>query len=159
MLFQDYSPESVVEWKSVFDQYHARLKPNKKSAGEMIAWLQKHYPVTEQHDEVLNRTVTDNILLNKCHACKRPPGKLPVPKVFIVENSGSGASLYESQDEPFRGTTIIVGFDLETAFFMVEGSSRLWDELFAFRGLDEEDLSNFYLVAEYVACMKKTGKL
>ena len=40
---------------------------------------------------------------------------------------------------------------------MVEGSSRLWDELFVYRGLDLVDLDNFYLVAEYVECLKKAG--
>ncbi len=38
---------------------------------------------------------------------------------------------------------------------MVEGSSELWNELFAFRGLDEEDLKNYYLVAEYISCLKQ----
>jgi hypothetical protein len=31
--------------------------------------------------------------------------------------------------------------------------------LFAFKGLDAEDLTNFYLVAEYIACLKKFDML
>ena len=42
---------------------------------------------------------------------------------------------------------------------MVEGSSQLWDELFAFRGLDDDDLTDFYLVAEYISCLKKFDTL
>ncbi|MEN6609365.1 MAG: hypothetical protein ABFC24_00850 [Methanoregulaceae archaeon] len=78
---------------------------------------------------------------------------------FFIEGTGAGKHLYENQNDPFKGNNIIVGLELETAFFMVEGSSQLWDELFAFRGLDEEDLNNFYLVAEYVACLKNSGML
>ncbi|MPN52317.1 hypothetical protein SDC9_199973 [bioreactor metagenome] len=49
--------------------------------------------------------------------------------------------------------------EIETASFHVEGSSLLWDELFAYRGLDEMDLRNFYMVAEYAACLKRFGML
>jgi hypothetical protein len=59
----------------------------------------------------------------------------------------------------FRGRAIIVAVELHSAYFMVEGSSLLWDELFAFRGLDEEDLANYYLVAEYIGCLKRFGLL
>ena len=38
---------------------------------------------------------------------------------------------------------------------MVEGSSLLWDELYVFRGLDEQDLENYVCVAEYIACMRR----
>jgi len=49
--------------------------------------------------------------------------------------------------------------ELNSGYFLVEGSSLLWDELFAFRGLDEEDLKNYYLVAEYVACLRRFDRL
>ena len=35
----------------------------------------------------------------------------------------------------------------------------LWDELYAFQGLDETDIQNFYCVAEYVSCLKRFGLL
>ena len=38
---------------------------------------------------------------------------------------------------------------------MVEGTSLLWDELYAFRGLDAQDLENYVCVAEYIACMQR----
>jgi len=37
----------------------------------------------------------------------------------------------------------------------VEGSEQIYDDLFAFRGLDEKDLNNVFMVAEYVKCIKK----
>ena len=60
----------------------------------------------------------------------------------------NGKLLYEKQDNIFKGEDIFVGIEMETGFIHVEGSSLLWDELFAFRGLDTDDLKNIYLVAE-----------
>ena len=45
-----------------------------------------------------------------------------------------------------------------TAISKIEGAV-LRGELFAFRGLDEEDLENYYLVAEYVSCLRRFGRL
>jgi hypothetical protein len=90
---------------------------------------------------------------------KLPAGRTVIPKVYRVLNEGHAQALYLQQDEVFKGRDIILGIDLETGFFHVEGSSLLWDELFAFRGLDAEDLTNFYLVAEYIACLKKFDML
>ncbi|MBC3898897.1 hypothetical protein GH811_04625 [Acetobacterium malicum] len=53
----------------------------------------------------------------------------------------------------------MVGLEHETAFVMVEGSSDLADELVAFAGLDAADLNNYYLVANYIACLEKFGLL
>lgn len=47
---------------------------------------------------------------------------------------------------------MFVGIDLVSGYFYVEGSEEIYDDLFAFRGLDERDLDNFFLVAEYVKC-------
>jgi len=52
-----------------------------------------------------------------------------------------------------------IGIDLVTGFYYVDDDENLWDELCAFRGLDEEDLKNFYCVAEYVNCLKKFNRL
>ncbi|MFH0968268.1 MAG: hypothetical protein V1862_11360 [Methanobacteriota archaeon] len=149
----------VKEWKITYDTYRPRLNPNNKTAVELIAYLTQKYPVTELTDERRKQVVRDNVLLNECHAKKLPAGKAPVAKVFLIENIEAGTYLYENQDDLFKGIQIIIGFDLETAFFLVEGSSLLWDELFAFRGLDEDDLTNFYLVAEYISCVQKSGML
>jgi hypothetical protein len=31
----------------------------------------------------------------------------------------------------------------------------LWDELYAFQGIDEADIQNPYCVAQYIACLKR----
>ena len=159
MLMQEATTEMVKAWKATFDKYRMQLRPNKKTTFEIIKYLKQKYILAEQTGEKLNKIVVDNVILNDCHASKLPVGKTPIAKVFFVEDTGAGKLLYEQQDNVFKGTKIIVGVELETAFFMVEGSSFLWDELFALRGLDEDDLNNYYLVAEYISCLKRFNML
>lgn len=159
MLLQEPSPDLIRSWKELFDTYRPRLKPNQKPINEVVAYLEMHYPVTGITDRQAEEVVIDNVILNEYHAKKIPAGEKPNPRVFTVQNTGTGKYLYESQDEQFRGIPIIAGFDLTSGYFMVEGSSRLWDELFVFRGLDEKDIENYYLVAEYITCLQKSGIL
>lgn len=159
MLTHKFTSEAVEAWKAVYNEYRAKLYPNRKTALELIKYLKQKYPVTEQTEEKLKQVVAGNVIQNECYLNKLPNGKTPVAKVFYVENTGSGKLLYEKQDDEFKGCKIIVGVEIETVFFMVEGSSMLWDELFAFRGLDDDDLNNYYLVAEYVTCLKKFDML
>ena len=77
-----------------------------------------------------------------------------------MENEGNGCALYAAAEKEAalwqeRRERIFVGLDTVTGFFMVEGSSLLWDELYAFRGLDAQDLENYVCVAEYIACMQR----
>lgn len=159
MLMQEPTPKMAEEWKRIFDQYKTRLAPNRKTAAEVLQYLKNKYLLEEVTDDRWKRVVTGNVLHNRPHAEKLPAGKAPRAVVFSVLNAGAGKTLYEQQDELFKGREITVGVEMETAFFHVEGSSLLWDELFAFRGLDEKDLQNFYLVAEYVECLKRFGML
>jgi hypothetical protein len=75
--------------------------------------------------------------------------------VFRIPRQGSGAVLYEQREALYGDTPIMVGLEHETAFVMVEGSGDLADELVAFAGLDQADLHNYYLVANYIACLEK----
>ncbi len=159
MLLEEATPEMVQSWKITYDTFHSRLKPNKKTGDEIVSYLTRKYPATSLTDTRITQVVTDNVLLNECHAKKIPAGENPVVQTYLIENTGMGTSLYHNQDDIFQGLDIIVGFEIESAFFMVEGSSQLWNELFAFRGLDADDLSNTYLVAEYIACLKEFDML
>lgn len=157
MLMQEPTPEMVRSWKETYKTFRPGLKPNRKPIQDVIAYLKENYPVRERTEQNILQVVTENVTRNEYSAHKIPPGKPPLAQVFQIENTGTGKNLYENQDEIFKGCTIIVGFELESGYFMVEGSSQLWDELFIYRGLDEDDLNNYYLVAEYVACVKKSG--
>ena len=159
MLTRKVSPEMIREWKDTAATYRPLLHPDKKTGHEILAYLTGKYPVRELPEGSMNEIISDNVLLNDCNARKMPAGTVPEAAGFVIENTGTGKHLYENQDECFRGTTILAGVELHSAYFLVEGSSLLWDELFAFRGLDEEDLTNYYLVAEYVACLRRFDQL
>ncbi|MCA1915145.1 hypothetical protein [Methanospirillum hungatei] len=147
----------VRNWRETYDTYRPKLKPNNKPIQDVIVYLKENYPVIERTEQNLLRIVYDNVTLNEYYAHKIPSDKIPLLQVFQIKNTGTEKRLYENQDEIFKGCDIIVGFELESGYFMVEGSSQLWDELFVFRGLDEDDLNNYYLVAEYVACVQKSA--
>ena len=159
MLNRRATPGMIREWKDTFATYRPLLHPNKKTGPEILAYLCTKYPVREIPAESIGEVIMDNVLLNEYNARKIPAGSTPEAIGFFIENTGAGTDLYTNQDDIFKGNPIIVGIELTSAYFIVEGSSRLWDELFAFRGLDEEDLANYYLVAEYVACLRRFGLL
>jgi hypothetical protein len=159
MLMREATSQTAEKWKAVWNEYKDRLRPNRKSGAEVAEYLAGKYPLIELHDDESKKAVTDNVLGNKPSADKLPPGASPSPAAFIVENRGAGEALYEDQDEVFKGISIFVGIDLESGCFFVEGSGLLWDELYAFQGLDEDDIQNYYCVAEYVTCLKRFGVL
>ena len=82
---------------------------------------------------------------NECFSIKLPKGVKPDVITYYVSLKNNKASC----------SKVFVGIDLITGYYIVEGSESLWDELYAFRGLDEDDIQNPYCVAEYLACLKK----
>ena len=159
MLLSEPTPEMIAEWKAVFAEYKNRLRPNKRPSRLLIDYIAAKYPVTEEKGDVWREIVIDNILSNPHLAKKLPPQAEPAIRVFKVLDELAAKKLYLEQDEVYKGLPIVVGIESHTGFFYVEGSSALWDELLAFSGLDQDDLENFYLVAEYVNCVKRFGKL
>lgn len=147
----------IESWKHTFETYAPKLNPNRRSGEEVQSYLLKKYSVRKLDDAACRTLVVSSVLENAPLAEKLPAGVSPCPYCCIVRREGAGQSLYERQDSCFQGIDIFVGIDLVTGYFTVEGSSLLWDELFFFRGLDETDLKNYYLVAEYVSCAKFFG--
>lgn len=76
------------------------------------------------------------------------------PVAFIIRNEGNGAFLYNFQESIWQNCPIFVGVDLTSGHIHVEGSCRLYDELYAFQGIDEYDFDNCVRVADYIACIK-----
>lgn len=143
--------EMAREWRRTWAQWRARLSPNRKSGAELLSWLRARYPLREQAGECYLRVIRENVMGNEFSREKLAPSQSPRPLAFLVENAGAGRALYEKKDALDGVHPIFVGFDLSTGEFQVEGSVALWDELFAFRGLDAADLENPFLVAQYVA--------
>lgn len=159
MLMYEATPEMIETWKQVWNEYKDKLRPNRKSGTEVIEYLRNKYSLQEIHNEKAKNVVIYNVLDNAPFAEKLPKGMKPSAVTFFVENTGIGRILYEKKDEVFTEEKIFVGVDIVSGYFCVEGSSMLWDELYAFQGLDETDLQNFYCVAEYISCLKRFGML
>ena len=149
----------IAHWQSVFKTYRHRLVPNKKNTEQVLAYLAERYPLEAVDTAAARAVVTGNITANRPLAEKCPPGRALRPVVFEVVRQGSGVRLYEERNTFYGDAPIMVGLEYETAFVMVEGSGELADQLVAFAGLDQADLDNYYLVANYIACLEKYGLL
>lgn len=135
MLTQEVTPEMVKEWKQIYEEKRSLLKPNRKTGAELDEYLRTKYPVTPVNTDKADKIVIENIINNQCFREKLPDGAEPKPVTYYVGEN-----------------RVFVGIDLVSGYFYVEGSEEIYDDLFAFRGLDERDLDNFFLVAEYVKC-------
>lgn len=161
MITQEPTKEIVEEWKATWAQYKEKLQPNRKSGTELLHYLQEKYVLTEIHDKDASDALLGNVTMNVFYSDKLPNGVAPVPRAFFLENAGNGTIFYQDENkdatEIWGGeiTRIFVGMDVVTGFYMVEGSTMLWDELNAFRGLDEKDLQNFVCVTEYINSLKR----
>jgi len=114
--------EELARWKRVYAEYKPRLKPNRISGAALYAYPESRYPLLLMEDNRADRVVIDNILKNECFANLLPPGEQPEPVCCTIEPVGSGLALYRAQDAVFAGCEIIVGIDLVSGYFLVEGS-------------------------------------
>lgn len=150
MLMQEPTEEMIKEWKDIFNIYKDKLVANKKDSLDIIKYIEEKHSIVEIEDQKLENIVYDNIVLNDYYKNKLN-GRNPIIRLFEVTDK----KLYDVQDNVFKGNQIIVGIELNTAYIFVEGSSLLHDELVAFTGLDEEDIKNYFLVAQYIKCKEK----
>ena len=151
--------EGIAHCKKLFAEYGPRLKPNRIDGAQLYDYLRAHYDVLPMEDARLTQIVSDNITKNECFNRELPAGTPPNPVCCKILRNDAASKLYTTQDAVYSGCDIIVGIDLVSGYFLVEGSSLLWDELYAHRGLNENDLSNYYSVAEYVSCLTRFGLL
>lgn len=150
MLMQEPTEEMIKEWQNIYNKNKDKLKPNKKDGLEIIAYLKEAHSVIEIENTELEKVVYDNIVLNE-FSNQKLCDKYPIIRLFEVTDK----NLYEKQDNVFKGIKIVVGIELNTSYIFVEGSSYLYDELTAFTGLDDKDITNYFLVAQYIKCKEK----
>ena len=165
MLICEPTEELVLQWKKIWNTYKDQLKPNRKSGQEMLAYLTEHYELSESFEKEELEAIQYSVTMNRPMAEKLPDGKEPEPRAFFLKNKGNGAFFYQKENQDpaelwgEQVSDIFIGLDLSSGYYMVEGSTLLWDELCTFQGLDEEDLKNFFLVAQYVDAMKRVKNL
>lgn len=160
MLIYEPSEDKLTEWNNIWKEYKGLIKPNRKNGEQLVNYITEKYPVksiSTINEINIFDMVYDEIKGNDYFSWRLPVGKKPVVKAFVIENRSNGSDLYSSQDPVFKGLEIFVAVDIVTGYYHAEGSSRLYDELCAFQGVDEIDLQNPFLVAQYVECAKKYG--
>ena len=141
MLTTAPTPEMISEWKRIFEIYHSSLTPNRKSGKEVDQYFRIKYPYQVFDNEEFRQIASLNITENDYFNSKLPKNTFPDIQSYKTGN-------------------VLVAIDLHTGEFHVESENiedviSIHDDLFVYRGLDEEDLKNFFLVAEYVKLSKK----
>ena len=143
MLTSEPTPDMINIWKKIYEDNKERLKPNRKSGSEVDSYFKNKYKPACFDSEEFREIIRENILQNQFNKDKLPQGKLP------------DIALYKVADGK-----VIVGIDLVTGFIQVEGEDisemvKIYDDLFVFRGLDGQDLTNCFITAQYVECLKR----
>lgn len=158
MLTTSPTQEMIDDWKSIYEANKDKLIPNRKSANEILDYLHHKYQITKLENPEYNEVILSNTL-EYLKALNKPINKSSIQTAaYEIKNSDAGKALYQNQDEVFQGESIIVGLEFTTNFFMVNGSALLHDELTAFAGLDKTELTNYFLVAQYLSCQENNKK-
>lgn len=155
MITGPVSQEQLNIWKNTYLQFKDTLSPNKKDSIDVINFLKSRYLTTEVFDREYDDIVSANILENDFYREKLEDGNLPVSRTFLIENSGFGTFLYNNRADIWDDCPILVAIDLNTGYIYVQGSSYLHDEIIAFQGIDEYDLKNYVVTANYIEALKK----
>ena len=145
----------VCEWRKIHAKFKDKLQPNRKSGKEVLEYLQNKYLLDEINEETAFNAVYETVLNNEFRKQKLPPNSQPEPKTFILKNEGNGKTIYDNQEYIWENCPIFIGIDLSSGYVQVEGSCFLYDEIYAFQGIDEFDIENCVRVAEYIDCLQK----
>lgn len=155
MIFGPASKEKVLEWREIHKQFKDKLTPNRKSGKEVLEYLQSKYVLDEFNEERAFHAIYETVLKNEFQKQKLPVNTQPEPKTFILKNEDNGKRVYDKQESIWENCPIFIGIDLSSGYVQIEGSCLLYDEIYAFQGIDEYDIENCVRVAEYIDCVKR----
>lgn len=155
MIFTPLSQEKLNEWREIHKNFKDKLTENRKSGSEVLEYLKSKYLLEELTDQKSLSVVSENVLNNAFYKQKLPENSQPEPKAFILKNEGNGKTIYDNQEDIWEDCPVFIGVDLISGYVHIEGSCLLYDEIFAFQGIDRYDLDNFVRVGEYIECIKK----
>lgn len=141
MLTREPTEQMIAEWKRVFKENRGKLSPDRKTGAEVDKYFRRKYAPLPYADEEFLQLVREDLLSNQFSREKLPKGAVP----HIVA---------------YKAGNVLAGIDLVSGFFHVESeeireAEKVYDDLFVFRGLDERDLENYFLVSEYIRLKKK----
>lgn len=155
MIFGPASKEKVCEWRKTHMQFKDKLRPNRKSGKEVLEFLQNKYILDEINEQKAFNAVYETVLKNDFQKQKLPSNSQPEPKTFILKNEGNGKIIYDNQENIWENSPVFIGIDLSSGYVLIEGSCLLYDEIYAFQGIDKFDIENCVRVAEYIDCIKR----
>lgn len=140
MLATGPTNEMIAQWKRIFEIYHASLAPNRKTGIEVDRYFREKYAYRLFENVKFREIACFNITQNDASKSKLPKDTLPNIRCYQTGN-------------------VLVAIDLCTGEFHIESENmeeviQIHDDLFVYRGLDEE-LKNFFFVAEYVTLSQK----
>lgn len=141
MLTTEPTIEMIQEWKYIYNENRDKLKQNRKSGAEINDYFCNKYRFEKLDSLSFHDVVEFNIMKNESNREKLPQGAVPQIVAYKAKDS-----------------SVLVGIDLVTGFFHIEGKdinrvAEIYDDLFLFRGLDETDIKNYFLVAQYIQCL------
>lgn len=141
MLTTEPTIEMIQEWKCIYNENRDKLKTNRKSGAEINDYFCNKYRFEKLDSLSFHDVVEFNIMKNESNREKLPQGAVPQIVAYKAKDS-----------------SVLVGIDLVTGFFHIEGKdinrvAEIYDDLFLFRGLDETDIKNYFLVAQYIQCL------
>lgn len=154
MWMKEPTKEDVKKWKVLHATYRSILKPNRKNGKEMLAYIQEHYPVQVVLNQEWQDGLCEELVANEAFKEKVPVGKKLEATCLKVEHTSETAYLFENRASIFQDCEIYIGLEIQSGYMHIEGSDVLYDELFVYQGLDEYDLENPFLVAQYVTLSK-----
>lgn len=62
MIVQEPTEKMIAEWKSIWQRYNGKLKPNRKSGGEVLSYLQNKFILTELYDDNASNAIFQTAL-------------------------------------------------------------------------------------------------
>ncbi len=141
MLTAEPTKEMIAEWQKLYNENRSNMKANRKTGIELDNYFCEKYDYQVLNDKNFEAVVRENILLNDYYKDKLGDDKGPLIKTYKVKD-------------------VYVGIDTESGYFQIESENmklmeEIYNDLFLFRGLDECDLDNYFLVAEYVQISNK----
>ena len=141
MLTTEPTIEMIQEWKCIYNENRDKLNPKRKSGAEINDYFCNKYRFEKLDSLSFHDVVEFNIMKNESNREKLPKGAVPQIVAYKAKDS-----------------SVLVGIDLVTGFFHIEGKdinrvAEIYDDLFLFRGLDETDIKNYFLVAQYIQCL------
>lgn len=129
------------EWRRQFEMHRTNMRPNRKDGAEIDAYFRSKYAPEILEWPAFKEAAEQNILNNEYSRLKLR-GK-------------------PTEVQTYRVGDVYVAIDRTSGEFHLECQSidrviPIYDDLFAFRGLDAEDIQNCFLVAEYVKLTRQS---